>query len=781
LTTESDKAGGLAVIGRRQKRLDGYEKVSGRSVFTDDVRLPGMLHGKVLRSPHARARIVSIDTSRAAALPGVKVILTGSDAPELMFSEHQPALALDVVNYVGEEVAAVAAADLVTAEEAIRLIDVEYDVLEPVLSLRQALKPEAAQIHDRAPGNIGPVHAQDFGDPDQAFADSDFIFEDEFRSPVQHNTLAELHVALADFSNPEKLHMWTPTQGAPMYKMQLAEAFDLKESQVRIIYQNVGGAFTGRGRAKPHHLIAALLSRKAGKPVKIKATGDEEFIMFRGSGDTVYKFRTGVTRDGQIKALEADVTFDSGAHDEWAMILWLPAPYLNWLYKIDGVRYKGRFVFTNTAPKGSHHGGIFGRMSAGWMQHLNRVAEAIGMDPAEFHLKNAVEPGHEAMEGSVFASCGLKECIEQAVTRSGWKDKYGKLNPPDGSPVNGKYRGIGIGIGAQASGSKGADNDTSAAMVKVADDGIVTLYTGIPDMGQGSHTVMCMITAEVLGCEPEDIRIVQGDSDIVPFDWGAFSQRGTFMTGNAVKIAAEDARRQLADIAASELQCEADELVFAARQVTHKNNPDKVMSFSEVVYKTLHSEEGRFVMGRGFFNSPKAFGAMAFSFGCQVAEVEVDVETGAVALLRVTAAHDIGRAMNPLAVEGQLDGQVFSGMGQVLYEECKMEDGLVMNPSRLEYKLPRTYELPEVDYVLVETIDPYGPFGAKEVGEGPIVVSMSAIASAVMNAVGGNMVPEIPMTPWRVQRMLNVMRRNEESGEAGTAKVWSEGLHAGLD
>ena len=407
MTTESDKAGGLAVIGRRQKRLDGYEKVSGRSVFTDDVRLPGMLHGKILRSPHARARIISIDTSRAAALPGVKVILTGSDAPELMFSEHQPALARDVVNYVGEEVAAVAAADLVTAEEAIRLIDVEYDVLEPVLSLRQALKPEAAQIHDRAPGNIGPVHQQDFGDPDQAFADSDFIFEDEFRSPVQHNTLAELHVALADFSNPEKLHMWTPTQGAPMYKMQLAEAFDLKESQVRIIYQNVGGAFTGRGRAKPHHLIAALLSRKAGKPVKIKATGDEEFIMFRGSGDTVYKFRTGVTRDGQIKALEADVTFDSGAHDEWAMILWLPAPYLNWLYKIDGVRYKGRFVFTNTAPKGSHHGGIFGRMSAGWMQHLNRVAEAIGMDPAEFHLKNAVEPGHEAMEGSVFASCGL--------------------------------------------------------------------------------------------------------------------------------------------------------------------------------------------------------------------------------------------------------------------------------------------------------------------------------------------------------------------------------------
>jgi CO/xanthine dehydrogenase Mo-binding subunit len=761
----------LAVIGRRQPRLDGFEKVSGRSVFTDDVRLPGMLHGKVVRSPHARARIVSIDTSKAEALPGVRVVLTGRDAPELMFSEHQPVFAQDLVNYIGEEVAAVAAADLATAEEAARLVEVEYEVLEPALDLRGALKSTAPQIHERAPGNLGPVHEQDFGDPDKAFSECDFIFEDEFKSPVQHNTLAEFHVALADFSNPDKLHMWTPTQGAPLYKMQLAEAFGLKESQVRIIYENVGGAFTGRGRAKPHHLISALLSRKTGKPVKIKATGDEEFIMFRGSGDTLYKFRTGVTKDGTIKALEADVTFDAGAHDEWAMILWLPAPYLNWLYKIDGARYKGRFVFTNTVPKGSHHRGIFGRMSAGWMQHLNRVAEELGMDPAEFHLHNAVEPGHEAMEGSVFASCGLKECIEKAVERSGWKDKYGKLPPKDG-----KYRGIGIGIGAQASGSKGTDNDTSAAMVKVADDGIVTLFTGIPDMGQGSHTVMGMITAEVLGTVPEDIRIVQGDSDIVPFDWGAFSQRGTFMTGNAVKAAAEDARAQLAEIAARELNVSPDDVVFHGGKAFYKSDPDKFMTFAEVVHKTLHSEEGRFVMGRGFFNSPKAFGALAFSFGCQIAEVEVDPASGAVSLLKVWAAHDIGRAMNPLAVEGQLDGQVFSGMGQVLYEECRMEDGLILNPSRLEYKLPRTYELPEVDYVLVETIDPYGPFGAKEVGEGPIVVSMSAIASAVMNAVGGNMVPEIPMTPWRVQRMLNVMHHNAGTGEKGTGKEWSEGI-----
>jgi 4-hydroxybenzoyl-CoA reductase subunit alpha len=756
----------LAIIGRRQQRVDGFEKISGRSMFTDDVRLPGMLHGKILRSPHARARIVRIDTSKAAALPGVKVVVTGRDFPDLSYSEHQPVMAPDVVNYVGEEVAAVAATDLATAEDALELIEVEYAPLEPVFALREALKRDSPRLHERAPGNVGPTHEQDFGDPDAAFADCDLIVEDEFRSPVQHNTLAELHVALADWSNPDKLHMYTPTQGAPMYKMQIAEVFGLSESQVRIVYQNVGGAFTGRGRAKPHHMIAALLSRQAGRPVKIKATGDEEFIMFRGSGDTLYRFRTGVMRDGTLRALEADVTFDAGAHDEWALILWLPAPYLNWLYKVDAVRYRGRFVFTNTVPKGSHHGGIFGRMSAGWMQHMNRVAEELGMDPVEFHLKNAVEPGHAAMDGSVFASCGLKDCIRAAAERTGWQDKYGRLQP-----ANGKYRGIGVGIGAQASGSKGADNDTSAAMIKIADDGIVTLFTGIPDMGQGSHTVMSMIAAEVLGTVPEDIRIVQGDSDIVPFDWGAFSQRGTFTTGNAVKAAAEDARAQLATIAAAELDVVPDDLSFRAGTISVAGDETRSMTFRDCVYNTLHSAEGRFVMGRGFFNSPKPFGALAFSFGCQIAEVEVDPKTGAVTLLKVTAAHDIGRAMNPLAVEGQLDGQVFSGMGQVLYEECKMEDGLMMNPSRLEYKLPRTHELPEVEYILVETIDPYGPFGAKEVGEGPIVVSMSAIASAVANAIGA-LVPEIPMTPWKVLRML----RAKDRGAVSFDKSWHEGI-----
>ncbi len=359
-----------------------------------------MLDGKILRSPHARAKIKRIDVSKAAALPGVKAIITNADCPDLEFTKNQPLLAKDFVHYAGEEIAAVAAVDRMTAEDACDLIEVEYEPLPSVYKIAQALKDDAPQLHPHGPGNIGPTFEQDYGDPDAAFAESDFVFEDEFRSPVQHNTLAELHVALADFSNPDKLHLWTPTQSAAMYKQQLAEGLGLDESQVRIIYQNVGGAFTGRGRAKPHHFIAALLSRKAGKPVKIKATGDEEFTVFRGSGDTEYVFRTGVSKDGIIKALEVEATFDAGAHAEWTMILWLPAPYLNWVYNIAGVRYRGRFVFTNTVPQ--------------------RFASRRHLRTNECGLDAAHEPGRQGARHRS-GRVSFKECGREGSPGDGWQ------------------------------------------------------------------------------------------------------------------------------------------------------------------------------------------------------------------------------------------------------------------------------------------------------------------------------------------------------------------------
>jgi CO/xanthine dehydrogenase Mo-binding subunit len=736
----------LSAVGKRQPRLDGPEKVSGRSLFTDDIHLPGMLYGKILRSRHPHAKILKIDFSKALALPGVKAIVTGDDSETVFVNQYEPAIAKDITRYIGEEIAAVAAIDEFTAEEALDLIEVEYELLPAVTTLRKALRPNAPQISPFHDGNVATHSIDDYGDPDKAFAEADLILENKFSTHPSHNLYSEFHVALVDWSFPDKLTMYTPTQSGYLFQTKLSQAFGLSNSQIRIIHLNTGGAFTGRGLLRPHHYIAALLSRKACRPVKIFSTGDEEFLACRAGGDNDYVVRTAITNDGVIKGFEVQGEMDCGAHA--AGLSYLSAMAGNYqarLFKIEGLRFDRKCVVTNQRPNFFHHGGMMTGINAALMQQLNRAAREIDQDPIDMFLANAAEQGFTDLIGGTFASCGLKECLEKARDRSGWNEKYGKLPP---------YHGIGVAIGAMASGVKGAfKHDTSAAMVKVAEDGIVTLYTGIPDMGQGTHTTMAIIAAEVLGCEAEDVQLVAGDTETTPIDIGAFTQRGTFTTGNAVRIAATDARDQIATVAARHLGVTTDELVFRDRKIMVAADRDRSMPFKEAAFKCLHSREGRFVMGNGFYNSPLKHGTLAWSFGAQIAEVEVDPETGEVRLKKMTVAHDLGRAINPLAVEGQIDGQVFSGMSQMLYEECETDGGQFLNPSRLEYKMPRTYEMPEVDYIIVESIDPYGPFGAKEVGEGPIVVTVGAIAAAIGNACDAYM-PEMPMTPWKVLRVI---------------------------
>ncbi len=468
--------------------------------------------------------------------------------------------------------------------------------------------------------------------------------------------------------------------------------------------------------------------------------------MCRAGGKVLYRIRSGSTKEGRLKVLEADLLFDTGAYIESQMIITtLTSNYLHALYTIEAARYRGRLIHTNNIPYYFHHGGGIAQLQFGLGQHMDAVARDLGLDPIDFNLMNAVETGHTTLHGTHYASCGLKECIEKTAKKTNWKKKHGKLP---------KMKGIGIGIGAMASGAKGMfKHDTSAAFVKVTEDGKLSLFIGLPDMGQSSHTAMAIIGAEVLGITPDDIRVVSGDTDTDPFDIGAFTQRGTFNTGNAVKNACTDARDQLAKTAAEKLGVAESHLVFRDHKVYPEGKPEQAIEFKQVVYDTLHSREGRFVMGRGFYNSPLERGTMAWSFGTQIAEVEVDPGTGVVHVKKVTAAHDVGRALNPRIVEGQIDGQVFSGMSQVLYEETIMEDGQVMNPSRLDYKMPRSFEMPEIDHIIVETIDPHGPFGAKEVGEGPIVCSMQAIANAITNAIG-EQITEMPIAPWRVLRAL---------------------------
>ena len=410
--------------------------------------------------------------------------------------------------------------------------------------------------------------------------------------------------------------MYTPTQSGYLFQNKLKDAFGLSTSQIQIVHLNTGGAFTGRGMMRPHHFIAAILSRKTRRPVKVFSTGDEEFLVCRAGGDNTYVVRTAVTKDGKLKGFSIDADMDCGAHA--AGLSYLSAMAGNYqarLFKIDGLRFHRRCVLTNQRPNFFHHGGMMTGLNAALMQQLGEVAESVGKDPMDLFLDNCVDEGFTDIVGGTFASCGLTECLEKARERSGWNDKYGKLP---------KYHGIGVAIGAMASGVKGAfKHDTSAAMLKVAEDGIVTLYTGIPDMGQGTHTTMAIIAAEVLGCDPQDIRLVAGDTDTTPIDIGAFTQRGTFTTGNAVRNAAMDARNQIAKVAAEKLGVSEDQLIFRSGKILAGPDSRQSIDFKKAAYQCLHSREGRFVMGRGFYNMPLEYGTLAWSFGAQVAEVKL--------------------------------------------------------------------------------------------------------------------------------------------------------------
>lgn len=753
-----------AAVGTRQPRLDGPEKVSGRAIFTDDVRPAGMLHGKILRSTQKHARIVSIDTSKAEALPGVKAVVLAEDAKGIWAGQNEPAVCGTTTRYIGEELGGVAAIDEETAAKAIDLIEVEYEVLPAVTTIRESLKEGAPQVDAGFPGNILSESYDEHGDVDAAFAEADLVLDDKFVTRPTHNLFAEYHVVVADFSDPDKLEMWTPTQTAYLFQQSLARAFQLGVNQVRIVHLHTGGAFSGRGSVRPHHYVAALLSRKARRPVKVFASGDEEFLVCRALGDNEYRMRTAMKKDGTVLAVDVEATLDGGGQGHMLGYFgWMVGLCMSWIMDLKGLRYARKVVLTNHRPNFVGHGGMMIGSNAGLMQQIARGAKQLGLDPMDVMLKNAIEEGHRGMTGEHFASCGLKECLEKVREASGWDAKYGKLTPT----ADGKLRGIGVGMGSMAAGARGAfKHDTSAAMVKVGEDGHVTVYTGIPDMGQGTHTTMALIAAEVLGISATDVRVIAGDTDTTPVDVGAFAQRGTIQTGNATKKAAEEAREQLAKNAAWMLEVDVDELEFKNGQIFVKNDPERSLPFAKVAFGTLHSKEGRFVMGRGFHTTPVDFGTAAWSFGAQVAEVEVDPDTGEVDLKHVWVAHDCGRAINPLAIEGQIDGQVYSAMSQVLYEEVELDEGQYLNPSRLEYKMPRTYEMPEIDYFIVESNDPYGPFGAKEVGEGPIVVAGGAIAAAVSDAVG-TFLPEIPMTSYKVWKEITRHRKRLAAAGAG--------------
>jgi CO/xanthine dehydrogenase Mo-binding subunit len=779
-----------AVVGKPLPRVDAREKATGAALFTADVRLPGMLHGRILRSPLAHARIVGIDTSRAERLRGVHAVVTGRDVAGLRVSfvdtprypADEPPLALDRVRYIGDEVAAVAADDEETAEEALSLIRVEYEELPAVFTAAEALGPGAPLVHEfdypgksiwedwgaRGRPQSDPVPRRDnvaartfveFGDLSAGFAQAYHTREDRFQVvPVAHAPL-EPHAAVAWWDASGKLNMHVSSMGIFYKRFVLAKALGLPISLVRIHKSYVGGAFGGKVDVFPYEIAAALLARRAGRPVRIELSREESLVTTRMDFHATVRVRTGVRRDGTITAQEIQVIVDTGAYrGSGPVVVFLCYSFNIPLYRVPALRYEGLAVYTNNPIKGPKrgHGAPFIRFAVD--SHMDMLAEDLGLDMVELMLRNARERG-EVMptSGDVLRSCGLKDAIQAAARDGQWAAKRRRS---DWKGAERYKRGVGISACSMFSGSPYYPF-ASAAVMKLNDDGGATLFAGTVEMGQGSETTLSQVAAEELGVGIEDIRIVAGDTELTPIDYGSFLSGGAFVTGKAVRLAAADAKRQLFEMAARMLEADVRDLEARGKTVRVKGAPHRSLGYAEIIATSVKLASGNPIIGQGYHKSvpdadlhpslstAKGRWTEAYGFAAQLAEVEVDTWTGRVRVLRLVTYHDSGFPLNPQIVEGQIEGCVSMALGQALQERVDLRAGQVFNADFLGYRLPLTHDTPEMVSGMIHSEDPHGPFGAKEVGEGAVSGVMAAVANAVHDAVGVR-VRSLPITPAKV-------------------------------
>ncbi len=755
-----------SVVGKPVRRIDGPDKVTGKAVYTYDMVLPGMLYGKILQSPYPHARILNIDTSKAEKLTGVKAVITGKDTPGIPYGNwriypvlmDELALAIDKVRYIGDGVAAVAAIDEDIAEEARDLIEVEYEELPAVFDVEEAMKDGAPQLHEGTKNNIKPraVRQISYGDVEQGFKEADYVREDRIYLQAQSHAYMETHVAVASSDTAGRLTMWTSTQSPFFTQWVLARALGMREGDIRVIKPHVGGGFGGKFELFPNEVCAAILSKKTGMPVKIVYNREEEFSSSRRKHPIIFDMKTGVKKDGTLVARQVRGILDAGAYmGVSATVNFVTGFFHTVPYRIPNFLYNGYPVYTNKSVSGAMRGlgatqAIFASNS-----QLDMIAEDLGIDPLEMKLKNAIKPGDEIPGVAKIYSCGFSECLREVAKSTRWHEKRGKL--PSGR---------GIGIAGYGFVSGGVFNwiktiyPFSSAIIRLNWDGTAELFVGEADIGQGSDTVLCQIAAEELGIPMEDIKLTAADTSTTPVGLGAWSSRITLMGGHAVIRAAQDCKRQLFPQVAAKLGPDLIHVLEAKDgRVYVKLHPDKGVTFAEAVQLAQRANEGQPIIGRGSYTpAGKGLITPAFSFGAQAAEVEVDKETGKVKVLKVTTAHDCGQPINPQSVEGQLKGSIALGLGYALTEELVTDRGKVINPSFVDYKVPRVSEMPEMETMLVETYEPEGPYGAKEAGEGLAVPTPPAIRDAVYDAVGV-WINDLPLTP---EKVLKAMREKSQ-------------------
>jgi 4-hydroxybenzoyl-CoA reductase subunit alpha len=769
------------VIGRRNRKVDGAGKVTGATVYTDDIALPGMLHGKILRSPHPHARIVSTDTAEAEALPGVHAVVTGRDMPVtycvIPWTRDEYPLCVDRVRYIGDGVAAVAAVDEDTANRALRLIRVEYEVLEPVLQPERALEPGAPQVHEPAkPGRNGNItkHVRlEFGDVDAALATSDIVVEGEYFFQGTSHTPIEPHCAIGWYDATGRLTVWSATQVPHYLHRELARVLDLDVARIRVVQPAVGGAFGGKSEPFDLEFCVAALSRKCGRPVKILYTREEVFYAHRGRHPMNMRYRTGASADGRIRAVDGQLLLDGGAYASFGLVTaYYSGQLLTAPYGFDTYRFDSTRVYTNKPACGPKrgHGSVQPRFA--FEVQLDKVAERLGMDPIELRRRNDIGERTRTINELRVTSNGFLQCLDAVEQASEWKRRHRRM----------EYgRGVGVAGSCYISGTNYPiypnDMPQAAVQVQLERSGRVAVFTGASEIGQGSNSMVAYIAAEELGVPLEYVRVHATDTDMTPVDLGAYSSRETFMVGNACRMAAAALRRRVCEAVARAWDVPQARVALAGGWAFDTADTARHIPISEA-FNIAEAALGT-LAEVGHYNTPKdvhgeyrggTIGASpAYSFTAHVAEVSVDVETGFVTVDRIWIAHDCGRALNPVLVEAQMEGSAYMGFAEALMEEHVLKDadhgraGLHNAPSLLDYRIPTALDTPELHALIIESLDPEGPYGAKEAGEGPLHPSIPAIANAIYDAVGVR-IDALPFSPPNVWRAL-------QSGDAREA--WS--------
>lgn len=762
----------LQLIGQSLPRVDGWEKVTGQSIYGTDFKLPGMLTARVLRSPYAHAKILNIDASRAAKLIGVKAIITGGSFNFRPFGaaiQDTYFIAVDKVRYVGEPVAAVAAVSEDVAEEALSLIQVDYQELLPVFDPEEGMKPEVPLIHERLgeyrqaaynraiPGtNICNHFRLRKGDVAKGFAEADEIFENRFTiHKLQHCPL-EPHAAVARVDPGGKAIVWSNTQVPHIVRLELSLAFSLPLNMVRVIATSVGGGFGAKSGAKQEGICVALAFKSAGRPVKLAFSREEEFVGTVTRHPCHVQVKSGVKKDGALLSREMVLVWDTGAYSERGERVSRKAGYsAPGPYHMGHVAVDSYCVYTNKVPAGAFRG--FGDSQVGWAveQQMDIIAERLGIDPVELRRKNIYQEGSVSSSGQILHSVGLGETLSRAAKALGWGKARLRGN---------QGRGLGLIHKNTAAGT------SSNAFVMVNEDGTASVLTSAMEIGQGARTVLTQMAAEELGLAPKAITISQADTDLTPYDFGSVSSRITFISGRALLAAAGEARERLFELAAAKLEANPTDLELAGGRVFIKGSPERGLTIPEVFSATAYLGVKRgYIMGRGSFmpddeeslnwetghsEKPTAF----WMYGTQGAELEVDVETGEVKVLKLVAAQDVGKAINPAICHGQLQGSLAFGLGAALMEQMVLEGGKVINPSFMDYLLPTSLDMPRLETILVEVPHKDGPYGAKGFADAAVCAVEPALANAIYNAVGVRIV-DGPLTPEKILKGLKALKK----------------------